>query len=142
MGGLIDVIPILIIFGIAVGLAVLMVIHSCGPFQGAMNPYTGLYRYNKVCGRMNASGETAIVIGLLVALAYSIWNWGYRLGTTGATIGKSVLKFKVLGKETDQPVGFDAKRSTKVAALALLALLPLSWLAIEAATHLAGPDYL
>jgi hypothetical protein len=90
---------------------------------------------------MNASGLAAIAIGLLVALAYSIWNWGYRQGTTGATIGQSVLKFKVLSDETGQPVGFNTTRMITVAVLTLVVLLPLSGVLTLAAAHLAGPNY-
>ena len=42
----------------------------------------------------------------LVVLAYLIWNWGYRQGTIGSTIGKSVLKFKVVSERTGEPIGF------------------------------------
>src|SRR5271170_2962744 len=34
----------------------------------------------------------------LVILAFLIWNEGYRQGTTGSSIGKSVLKFKVVSE--------------------------------------------
>ncbi|CCK63208.1 RDD family protein [Mycobacterium canetti] len=39
-------------------------------------------------------------------LAYLVWNYGYRQGTTGSSIGKSVLKFKVVSETTGQPIGF------------------------------------
>src|SRR5271157_3472044 len=42
----------------------------------------------------------------LVILAYLIWNWGYRQGAIGSTIGMSVLKFKVVSERTGQPIGF------------------------------------
>ena len=42
----------------------------------------------------------------LVVLVFLIWNWGYRQGTTGSTIGKSVLKFKVVDERDGQPIGF------------------------------------
>ena len=42
----------------------------------------------------------------LAALAFAIWNFGYRQGTTGSSIGKSVLKFKVVSEKTGQPIGF------------------------------------
>ena len=42
----------------------------------------------------------------ILALAYVIWNYGYRQGTTGSSIGKSVLKFKVVSEKTWQPIGF------------------------------------
>jgi uncharacterized RDD family membrane protein YckC len=35
-----------------------------------------------------------------------VWNYGYRQGTTGSSIGKSVMKFKVVSEKTWQPIGF------------------------------------
>ena len=61
---------------------------------------------------MAAAGQqstTAALVGLVLSLAilaYGIWNWGYRQGTTGSSIGKSVLKFKVVSEATGQPLGF------------------------------------
>jgi uncharacterized RDD family membrane protein YckC len=48
----------------------------------------------------------AIVIALawLLALMFGLWNL-YRQGKTGSTIGKSVLKFKVVGAKSGQPIG-------------------------------------
>ena len=45
-------------------------------------------------------------VAQLLILAYVIWNNGYRQGTTGSSIGKSVLKFKVVSEATGQPIGF------------------------------------
>jgi uncharacterized RDD family membrane protein YckC len=130
---LIDAFPILIVYGIAGAVAEYLIGKFCEPYIGG---------YRTVCGgHVTATGLAAIVIGSLVALAYSIWNWGYRQGTTGATIGKSVMKFKVLSKVTGEPVGSDAERIIKVAVLTLVVLLPLSGLVIEAAAHIAGPNY-
>ena len=42
----------------------------------------------------------------LVGLVYLVWNYGYRQGTTGSSIGKSVLKFKVVSENTGKPIGF------------------------------------
>jgi len=51
--------------------------------------------------------EGAIESVLYVAvLAFMVWNWGYRQGTTGSTVGKSVLKFKVVDERDGQPIGF------------------------------------
>ncbi|WP_408632583.1 RDD family protein [Mycobacterium parmense] len=130
---LIDAFPILIVYGIAGAIAEYLIGKFCEPYVGGFKTVCG--------GHVTATGLAAIVIGLLVALAYSVWNWGYRQGTTGATIGKSVMKFKVLSEVTGEPVGSDAERTIKVAVLALLVLLPLSGLVIEAAAHIAGPNY-
>jgi len=43
---------------------------------------------------------------VVLLLVYVIWNWGYRQGTTGSTIGKSLLKLTVVSEETGQPIGF------------------------------------
>ena len=51
-------------------------------------------------------GVAAFLLSLLVALAYLIWNYGYRQGTTGSSIGKSIIKFKVVSEKTWQPIGF------------------------------------
>ena len=45
---------------------------------------------------------------VLIGLAYVVWNRGYRQGTTGSSIGKSVLKFKLISENTGQPMGFGA----------------------------------
>jgi uncharacterized RDD family membrane protein YckC len=43
---------------------------------------------------------------VLVGLIYLVWNYGYRQGTIGSSIGKSVLKFKVVSENTGEPIGF------------------------------------
>jgi uncharacterized RDD family membrane protein YckC len=42
----------------------------------------------------------------LVGLVYYLWNYGYRQGATGSSIGKSLLKFKVVSENTGAPIGF------------------------------------
>lgn len=41
----------------------------------------------------------------LAALAFWIWNYGFRQGTTGSSIGKSMMKFTVVSEATGQPIG-------------------------------------
>ena len=45
-------------------------------------------------------------IAVLPGVGYFIWNFCYRQGRTGQSIGKSVMKFKVVSQETWQPIGF------------------------------------
>jgi uncharacterized RDD family membrane protein YckC len=52
------------------------------------------------------SPTVVLWINIAVLLAYWLWNWGYRQGTTGSSLGKSVLKFKVISEETGEPIGF------------------------------------
>ena len=51
-------------------------------------------------------GFISLLVFGLAALVFAIWNYGYRQGTTGSSIGKSVMKFKVVEATTGQPIGF------------------------------------
>ena len=51
-------------------------------------------------------GVAAFLLSLGVGIAYLLWNYGYRQGTTGSSIGKSIMKFKVVSEKTWQPIGF------------------------------------
>lgn len=54
----------------------------------------------------SALGQASVVIAPIAALAYLVWNLGYRQGRTGSSIGKSIVKFKVVSEKTGQPMGF------------------------------------
>ncbi|WP_135457604.1 RDD family protein [Mycobacterium sp. DL99] len=41
----------------------------------------------------------------LLPMAYLVWNFGHRQGKTGQSIGKKVMKFKVVSEKTGQPIG-------------------------------------
>jgi uncharacterized RDD family membrane protein YckC len=52
---------------------------------------------------------TGVIVALLltlIALAYLVWNLGYKQGTTGSSLGKGMQKFKIVSEATGQPVGF------------------------------------
>jgi uncharacterized RDD family membrane protein YckC len=53
-----------------------------------------------------APGLISLLVFGLGALVFAVWNYGYRQGTTGSSIGKSVMKFKVVEATTGQPIGF------------------------------------
>jgi TIR domain/RDD family len=111
---LVDAIPILIAYGIAYLVVVVGTrYYSCG---AGGRGWCGYYYSATVAW---AGG----VVASLVAAAYSIWNWGYRQGNKGSSIGKSALGYKVLSEETGQPIGTYANRITKVVGLTLAALL-------------------
>ena len=42
----------------------------------------------------------------LLAAVYFFWNFCYRQGKTGQSIGKSAMKFRVISEKTWQPIGF------------------------------------
>jgi uncharacterized RDD family membrane protein YckC len=100
LGYVIDVVPVAVVIGIGAGIA----------FGTADNQCTssgGDYDYGVYCtSSMTAFGMIVYILSYVIVLAYGIWNWGYRQGTTGQTIGKSVMKFKVISEKTGQPIGF------------------------------------
>ncbi|GAS99467.1 uncharacterized protein RMCC_6432 [Mycolicibacterium canariasense] len=51
-------------------------------------------------------GAAVLMLSTVIGLAYLLWNYGYKQGTTGSSIGKSVMKFKVVSEATGQPIGF------------------------------------
>lgn len=42
------------------------------------------------------AGVALIVVGVLVGIAFQIWNWGVRQGKVGQSIGKSALHIQVV----------------------------------------------
>jgi uncharacterized RDD family membrane protein YckC len=76
------------------------------------------------CSDSAPSGAAAVFMGFLVIvmfalpLVYAIWNYGYKQGTTGQSIGKKVMKFKVVSESTGQPIGFGMSLVRQIAHLA------------------------
>jgi uncharacterized RDD family membrane protein YckC len=97
---LVDFIPLAIIEGIGVGLLL-------GTQETACITDTSEYDLGEFCATgASTLGQISIAITGILALAYWIWNLGYRQGTTGSSIGKSIMKFKIVNEKTGQPVGF------------------------------------
>jgi uncharacterized RDD family membrane protein YckC len=68
-----------------------------------ISPYT----VDQICSiGYSTVGVTVMWGAALVGLAYFVWNYGYRQGTTGASIGKSLLRFTVVSENTGKPIGF------------------------------------
>ncbi|MFG1930950.1 RDD family protein [Mycobacterium sp. NPDC048908] len=97
---LIDFIPLAILEGIGWGLLL-------GTQQTACITDNSEYDLGEFCATgASTLGQISIVVTAIIALAYWIWNLGYRQGTTGSSIGKSIMKFKIVNEKTGQPVGF------------------------------------
>jgi uncharacterized RDD family membrane protein YckC len=95
---IVDAIPIGVIGGVGMGIAVATGTNSCvGDTEGYGGSCTSSF---------SGFGMVVSFLAWLGVLAYTVWNWGYRQGTTGSTIGKSALKFKVISEATGQPIGF------------------------------------
>lgn len=97
---LIDVVPAVIVFIVGVGI-------EAGTRQRLCAATTTPYDIAPYCATGNSyRGLVAFLGSMVIALAYLVWNYGYRQGRTGCSLGKSVLKFKVVGERTGQPIGF------------------------------------
>jgi uncharacterized RDD family membrane protein YckC len=92
----IDLLPILLIYGIPSMIAGSTAQKECittsAGFACTVTP--------------SSAGALLMFVGWAAALGYGIWNFGYRQGTTGSSIGKSAMKFKVVSEATGQPIGF------------------------------------
>ncbi|MCT7657270.1 RDD family protein [Mycobacterium deserti] len=95
---LIDAVPILILLGITYGIAFGTADNNCTSDADGYGVYCS--------SDFSAIGVILLALGHLLALAYWIWNLGYKQGKTGSSIGKSIMKFKIVNEKDGQPVGF------------------------------------
>ena len=93
---LIDSIPVVVIVGIGYVVQMVTIEKSC----------TETYGYSVCTSQPSTIGMLVMWIAYGAAFAYSIWNWGYKQGITGSSIGKGMMKFKVISEKTGQPIGF------------------------------------
>jgi uncharacterized RDD family membrane protein YckC len=97
---LIDQLPLVLILG--VGWLVLQ-----NSIDSACLTDVTMSTVEQVCSVGYSSvGLTVMWIAALIGLGYFVWNFGYRQGTTGSSIGKSLLKFQVVSENTGKPIGF------------------------------------
>ena len=95
---LIDSIPIFILLGIGYVVAFGTANNQC---VGSDSGY-GVY----CTSSFSTIGVLLLGLAYIASIAYAIWNYGFRQGTTGSSIGKSIMKFKVVSEKTGQPIGF------------------------------------
>jgi uncharacterized RDD family membrane protein YckC len=96
----IDFIPYFIVVGIGYGI-------EAATQETVCVTDTSGYNLGDFCATGNSTlGVAAFVISVVIGLAYIVWNYGYRQGTTGSSIGKGIMKFKVVSEKTWQPIGF------------------------------------
>ena len=50
-------------------------------------------------------GQLSVVVFPLLAVLFILWNSGLKQGSTGSSIGKGIMKFKVVNEATGQPLG-------------------------------------
>jgi len=96
----IDFLPVFIVHGIGTGILFATQQTSC------ITDVTQ-YTINQYCVTgYSTIGLLAQWLATAMWLFYLIWNYGYRQGTTGSSVGKSVMKFQVVSEVTGQPIGF------------------------------------
>lgn len=94
LAAIFDAIPIMVLGGLAVVVAVFTDVYICDQAGGW-------------CGQVvSDTGRAAMLIALSLMLVYVIWNWGFRQGRTGSSLGKTALRFEVVSEKTGRPVGF------------------------------------
>ncbi len=96
----IDAVPVLVLTGI--GFAVL-----ASDRETSCLTEVSEYDLGPFCSSgASTLGQVSFTIGAVASALYLIWNYGYRQGTTGSSIGKSVMKFRVVSEKTWRPIGF------------------------------------
>lgn len=96
----IDSIPAVVLFGI--GFALLL-----GTQKTQCSAPPTQYDLGDLCSTgASTFGQLATSVAALVWLACYVWNYGYRQGTNGSTVGKSIMRFKVVSEKTGRPLGF------------------------------------
>ena len=97
---IIDSLPVLLLSGIAQGMLFLFGEGTCTTkgYEGGQGVFC--------TAQPSTLGVVLSTLFGVAALAFAIWNYGYRQGTTGSSIGKSVLKFKVVSERAGEPIGF------------------------------------
>lgn len=100
VAALIDVTPVIILTALGLAFAFLTGDNSC------VSTGTELGAGMSCSSAWTPAGVVVFTLLDLAVLAIVIWNYGYRQGTTGCSVGKSVMKFRVVSEKTWQPIGF------------------------------------
>jgi uncharacterized RDD family membrane protein YckC len=124
----IDYIPILILTAIGA----VYFFSSASKDVTACVTDTSEYDLGEFCatGNQGLTGAAIAVLLLtwLIIFAYAIWNYGYRQGKTGSSIGKSIAQFQVVSENTGQPIGFGMSIVRQLAHLVDLAICYIGYL--------------
>ena len=120
---IIDSIPAFIILGIGFGV-------RAGTRETVCITDTSELDLGEFCatGASSIGQWSALFIAPLIAFAYIIWNLGYRQGTTGSSIGKSIKKIKIISEHSGQPLGFKMSVVRELAYLVPLLACGILWL--------------
>ncbi|MEH3129990.1 MAG: RDD family protein [Mycolicibacterium neoaurum] len=119
---LIDAVPVLILQGIGYGLLL-------GTRETVCLAETSEYDLGAFCATgASTLGQVAVAVCGLLALAYYVWNYGYRQGTTGSSIGKAIMGFRIVGEASGRPIGFGMSLLRQLIYLVANVICFLPWL--------------
>lgn len=97
---MIDLVPVLILQGIGFGVLL-------GTRETVCLTDTSEYNLGDFCATgASTTGQLSAAAAGLLTVAYLIWNLAYRQGASGSSIGKGLMKFKVISEKTGKPIGF------------------------------------
>lgn len=97
---LIDLVPVALLAAVGQGIQFATAANSCITDQTDSG-------YSLACSSHPSTlGVAASLVFGMLAVVFALWNYGYRQGITGSSIGKSVMRFKVVDEATDRPIGF------------------------------------
>ncbi|MGU3497550.1 RDD family protein [Mycobacterium sp. C31M] len=119
---LIDVVPVLILQGIGYGLLL-------GTRETVCVTDTSEYDLGEFCATgASTLGQVSVAAFGLLALVFYFWNYGYRQGTTGSSLGKSIMKFRIVSEATGQPIGVGMSIARQLIYVVANAICFLPWL--------------
>lgn len=97
---IVDYLPVALLTGI--GYAIVAATREC---VDVGDGYGDDLDATQVC-TATTSGYVGLYAMAALAFAFVVWNYGYRQGTTGSSVGKSITGFQVVGERTGRPIGF------------------------------------
>lgn len=119
---ILDYIPVYIIVGIGWGLLL-------GTRETVCITQASEYDLGDFCvSGASTLGQVSVALASILALAFVIWNLGYRQGTTGSSIGKGIMKFKVVREDTGQPLGFGLSVGRELIYLVFSGVCGIVWI--------------
>ena len=97
---LLDAVPVVVLAALAVIMLYVTRIRGCDGDPSALD-------LGAQCGSNTSPwGVICFVAAWLAIIGYGVWNFGYRQGKTGSSVGKSALRLQVVDSASGEPIGF------------------------------------
>src|SRR5882757_8370627 len=97
---LLDAVPVVILAALAVILLYLTRIRGCDGDPSAHDLGA------QCASNTSPLGVICFVVTWLPIVGYGVWNFGYRQGRPGSSVGKTALHLKVVDVASGEPIGF------------------------------------